>query len=433
MLSQIELTNTFSMPEMKQTLSLADFVDRQTDINRWMWYSAVDHLPELRKTYSLAEKKANEQKLSQQLDWLASGINRQFLDEEKRKHFADAAAHRLKVLGMSVLGLSYEQMAVLENEALIQSSQEFFQQARAFDPQISEADIFQASRNVWTSNYLQVLLGLEIHLTPAIFAYSMLYPVSDNYLDDPKRSKAEKIAFNRKFCAWLKGEFVPAAGKHEEQVRQLVAMIEGQYDRALYPQVYESLLAIHCAQDQSMRMPLAPVPPHTVDVVGITFKKGGTSVLADGVLAAGELSARQMEIIFNYGAFAQMMDDQEDVAGDLKEHSLTIFSEAARAGKLDLTMSRLFSYSAALLKDLDEFATARSLPLIQLSMKGIDLLLIDACLRTKQFYSLRYLRQLERFFPVRFGYMQQLRKKIKEKNLSLVRIIPAFFPAIQLA
>lgn len=423
----------FTMPKINEAVPFTDFVARQTDVNRLMWYAANDDLPKFARAFTRTEKLANEKKMSEQLDWLGNGLNRELINEEARKNFSDAATHRLKTLGMSIMGLTYEQLAVFENEALIQSSQQFFQQARQFDPDISEGDIFQASRNVWTCSYLQVLLGLPIQLTPAIFAYSMLYPVSDNYLDDPKRSKSEKIEFNQRFCAWLCGEKPATVNRHEEQVKRLVEMIESHYDRAVFPQVYESLLAIHCAQDESMRMPLAPVPAHSVDVVGITFKKGGTSVLADGFLVAGELTQRQMEIIFNYGAFAQMMDDQEDVGNDLKEHALTIFSEAARVGRLDRTMSRLFSYSATLLKDLDEFATARSLPLIQLSMKGIDLLLMDACMRTKKYYSWRYMRTLERYFPVRFGYMQQLRKKIQERNLTLGRLVKAFFPAMQLA
>ncbi len=421
------------MPMINDAVSFSEFVTRQTDVNRLMWYSALEDMPAFARAFSRAEKLTNEKKLSEQVDWLAAGLNRELVNEEARKNFSDAATHRLKTLGMNIMGLTYEQLAVFENEALIQSSQQFFQQARQFDPDISEGDIFQASRNVWTCSYLQVLLGLEIQLTPAIFAYSMLYPVSDNYLDDPKRSKSEKIEFNQRFCAWLHGEKPAAKNEHEEQVKRLVEMIESQYDRTAFPQVYESLVAIHCAQDESMRLPQAPVPPHSVDVVGVTFKKGGTSVLADGFLVAGVLTQRQMEIIFNYGAFAQMMDDQEDVAGDLKDHSLTIFSEAARVGRLDRTMSKLFSYSATLLKDLDEFASPRSLPLIQLSMKGIDLLLMDACLRTKKYYSWRYIYHLERFFPVRFGYMQQLRNKIQERNLSLGRLVKAFFPAIQLA
>ncbi len=32
---------------------------------------------------------------------------------------------------------------------------------------------------------LQLLLGIPVRVTPAIFAYSMLYPYGDNCLDDP--------------------------------------------------------------------------------------------------------------------------------------------------------------------------------------------------------------------------------------------------------
>ena len=319
---------------------------------------------------------------------------------------------------------------MLEREGLINIGQEFFRQARAFDPAISMDDIFQGSRNVWTAGYLQVLLGLEVKLTPAIFAYSMLYPVTDNYLDDPNHSSKEKMAFEGRFCAWLNGEVAVPLNAHEEKVCRLVKLIEGQYPRGQYKQVYESLLAIHCAQDQSVRLPKAPVPPYSVDVLGITIAKGGTSVLADGVLSAGELTEAQMQVIFNYGVFAQFMDDQEDVASDLKEGVLTVFSEAARTGKLDATMNRMFSFAGQILPGLNEFATPRSQPLIETSLKGIDLLLIDACLRMEAYFSRGYLQHLEQYFPVRFKYMKEVRRQIKKKNLSLERLASVFLPEV---
>lgn len=51
--------------------------------------------------------------------------------------------------------------------------------------QVTTKDILQASRNAWTARALQMLLGRDMGLTPAIFAYSMFYPYADNYLDDP--------------------------------------------------------------------------------------------------------------------------------------------------------------------------------------------------------------------------------------------------------
>ena len=55
--------------------------------------------------------------------------------------------------------------------------------ARAFDPTLSMADTIQACRNAWTCGGMQALLGQPMELTPATVAYSLLYPYSDNYLD----------------------------------------------------------------------------------------------------------------------------------------------------------------------------------------------------------------------------------------------------------
>jgi hypothetical protein len=205
-------------------------------------------------------------------------------------------------------------------------------------------------------------------------------------------------------------------------------MIEGQYPREVYPQVYASLLAIFYAQQDSLLLPKAPVAPYSVDVLGITLRKGGTSVLADGVLAAGELTLEQMKTIFDYGCFAQFMDDQEDVDSDRREHALTVFSEAAACGKLDLTMNRLFAYSRGILKELDGFMNKRSTPLIQVSLKGIDLLLIDACARTRNNYSRAYLNYLEAFFPVSYAALNDLQRQIQKRNLSIDRLMKVFWP-----
>ena len=374
------------------------------------------------------KKKSNLTQLIDQLNWLCTNLEHSFNDTNSRDRFTAAAGPRIKELGCHVLGLTSAQLDVFEQEGLVNLSEEFFQAARQFDPNISTEDIFQASRNVWTACYLQLLLGLKAKLTPAIFAYSMLYPVTDNFLDDPKRSKLEKLEFNQHFQAWLKGEKIKPINVHENAVLRLIQMIEAQYARNQYVQVYESLLAIFDAQLESMLMPNFPVHPYSVDVLGITLRKGGTSVLADGVLAAGELTVDQMKTIFNYGCFAQFMDDQEDVTEDLRNRQLTVFTEAARTGKLDDTMNRLFAYSKNIVKGLDLFISERTAPLIQVSLKGIDLLLIEACVRNQSFYSRFYLAYLEVFFPVSFASLKKLRNQVRRRNLSIERLVETFWP-----
>jgi hypothetical protein len=416
------------MQTMNSFISIPEFVTRQEEENRRRWYAAGEQLPGFAQVYTLEEKRVNQKRLNEQMDWLTASVKKPFRNATSQQHFSEAAGQRLKVLGMNVLGLTFEQLSVFESEHILDISRQFFKEAQQFDPRLSTADIFQASRNVWTSVYLQILLGFEASLTPAIFAYSLLYPVTDNFLDDPKRLRSEKVEFNQHFCTWLKGQTLPPLNEHETRVLRLIRLIEGQYPREAYPQVYESLLAIFHAQQDSLLLPKAPVAPYSVDVLGVTLRKGGTSVLADGVLAAGELTIEQMQTIFDYGCFAQFMDDQEDAGADRKAGALTVFSEAAAFGKLDLTMNRLFAYSRVILKELDGFMHARSTPLIQVSLKGIDLLLIDACMRTRANYSRTYLSYLETFFPVSFVALGDLQRQIKRRNLSLERLLNAFWP-----
>jgi hypothetical protein len=139
------------------------------------------------------------------------------------------------------------------------------EQARRFDPALSATDIFQASRNVWTAAGLQVLLGHRLELTPAIFGYSLLYPYTDNLLDDPNASADCKSAFNRRFRARLEGESLQPANHREGKVWALVDRIEGQYNRVRFPDVYRSLLAIQHAQEHSVGLRReAELPPDEV-------------------------------------------------------------------------------------------------------------------------------------------------------------------------
>lgn len=406
--------------------SFEDFVFFQTQKMRQAWYDAGDDFPGLHREYSLNQKKENEAILSAELDWLSQSLEIASLSESRRKEISEEAVFRAKAAGKKLFDLSDEQVNTLEREGIVQTSSLFFRMAREFDPELPTEQIFQASRNVWTMNYLQVLLDLPVQLTNSVFSYSMLYPVSDNLLDDPCLKRQQKMEFSRRFAAWLKGEDIPAQYEKEIQVLKLVKSIEQQYPRSQYTQVYESLLAIHAGQEKSLKLPCAPVLPYTFDVLGVAIEKGATSVLADGVLVAGKLQPWQMEIIFNYGVFAQFMDDQEDVAADLEQNALTVFTECASRGPLDKLMNRLFAFSRVVLKGLDAFEHERSRPLKEISLVGIDLLLIDACARTGKFYSRGYLNMLEKHFPFRFNYLREVRKKIKKKNLSVESLMRLF-------
>jgi hypothetical protein len=257
-------------------------------------------------------------------------------------------------------------------------------QARQFDSALSASDIFQASRNMWTATGLQVLLGEDPELTPAIFAYSLLYPYTDNLLDDPRTSAEAKSAFNRSFRGRLQGETVNPTDYREGRVWAPGDMIERQYDRVQYLDVYRSLLAIQNAQEASVGLRRdAELLPDQI-ARGI-FTKGGTSVLADGYLAKGQLTAEQAHFAFGWGVLLQLADDLQDVGEDLVAGTVTLFSDGS--DPLDLVTNRVFQFGNKVFDGLNAFRVPGLDPLKQLIRQSAATLLITAAGVAHNLYS----------------------------------------------
>ena len=404
------------------------FVEKQTEFLCDLWEECDGNGSSLSPLVPRHEKIANEEHLTDLLGWMENRMQQLPSDQRGRQTFSDQLISRAKLAGRKILQFTDEQMDCLEQLGVTRVAGDFFRQARDFDPFLPFDSIFQASRNVWTCNYLQTLMGLPAVLTPSVFAYSMLYPVSDNFLDDPRRSVKDKIEFNDHFSAWLIGDEAVPACWDEEDVRDLVRMIEIQYSRGNYPRVYESLLAIHKAQIKSLKMSKTSRRMEEREITAMTFEKGGTSVLADGFLVAGDLSQEEMEVIFNYGAFAQLMDDQEDIHDDLQAGSCTLFTNAYKRRNTGSLMDKVFQFSHLVLQGLNKFGNPTALPLKQMSMKGIDFLLIDAIQRTAKYYPGSYLQTMEAYYPFRFEYMKRVKKEISRKGFSMEHLLNLILP-----
>lgn len=324
------------------------------------------------------------------------------------------------------LGFSEEHRQLLLSKEFTDAAIQFAQTARRFDPTISGSAIFQASRNALAMNGIQALMGLPIQLTPSIFAYSMLYPYTDNYLDDPTIALDTKRAFNQRLEQRLRGAPISPANPQERAIYDLVGMIETQYDRATYPQVFASLLSIQRAQVASVRLLQEGAAPYEVDVLGISIVKGGTSVLADGYLVAGSLSEAQARCLFGYGAFLQLADDLQDVQQDRQDGLQTIFSQTAGRWPLDGLTSRTISFGSRVLEGLDAFTAHNAEPIKQLIRLSATQLLIDAVGRARHLYTSSYVRALEAHFPFRFGFVAECRRRINRERGSLMGLIEAF-------
>jgi hypothetical protein len=290
-------------------------------------------------------------------------------------------------------------------------------------------EIVQACRNAWTVYGLQPLFDEPAGITPSIIAYSLLYPYTDNYLDRPDASPEVKRRFCARFRQRLRGERLPASDAHEASIWELVSMIEGQYRRELNPQVFESLLAIHQAQEESIAQlgPGLSDGRHCIDdeILRISCAKGGTSVLADACLVRGWLTEQESRIAFDWGVLLQLGDDLQDIREDLRRGSATLFTRAAAAGiPLDSFVTQLLNFSQEVGAGLECLPTG-SATLKNLLRMSWHSLIVAAVANAPEFFSKAFLRELERSSPFRFAFLQARHKKLSNRHGLYVAVFNA--------
>jgi len=282
--------------------------------------------------------------------------------------------------------------------------------ARQFDPGLSQADIIQACRNAWTACGLQPLLGRPARLTPSILGYSLLYPYSDNHLDREDATREAKLEFSRRFRRRLHGDLAAAADDREAAVWALVELVEEEYPRARYPQVFDCLLAIHRAQEQS----LAQVRGNCGDeeLLAISCAKGGSSVVADACLAQPWLSEEESGFAFAWGVLLQLGDDLQDVREDGQRGSLTLFSGAAARGeRLDGRVRQLLNLSERVSARMDRMphGSATLKGLLRMSWRSLILM---AMAESHGCFSPEFLEEAEGWSPFRFGFLRKRRERL---------------------
>ena len=332
----------------------------------------------------------------------------------------------------SALGLESQAVQLLTNSFLPVATQ-LARWARSFDATLSMEDIIQACRNAWTSCGLQALLGQPMELTPSILAYSLLYPYSDNYLDRSGVSTANKLHFSRRFRQRLCGQRLCACNAHEEAVWTLVRLIEEQYPRPRYGQVFDCLLAIHGAQEQSIAQwkngDRGRNSADNVEVLRISCAKGGTSVLADACLAQPWLTPEESRFSFEWGILLQLGDDLQDVGEDLRCGSATLFTRAAAQGKpLDSLVMQLLNLSHQVAGRMDRLPNGTPVLKNLLRMSWRSLILM-AVADAQQFFSPPFLAQLEPCSSFRFNFLRTRNEKLTGRQALYDVLFDAFLEA----
>lgn len=376
------------------------------------WWETESTLPPFFKTYTLKEQKEIENEIAifvgKMLDYSVQYHpvkDTESLDFQEPISQTRSYVKRL----FNVAGIEIDDSFAT---GIVRSTNIFIDKVKNFDPAMAPENIYQALRNIWIMNTLQVYFGIEIGCTNSMFAYSMLYPYTDNIMDDVLTGVEEKLRLSQNLGQRLEGKPYSQPKGIEKKLDSLVELVEEEFPRHRFPVLFQSLLGIYNAQIRSLVQQRQDVPPHVVDIPGISFEKGGTSVLADGYLIKGELDEKQEDICFGLGAFLQLADDIQDIKMDKKNSHMTLFSQGAGKWKLDALANKLFRFIPVVVVPGKKKPALKKLD--DLFHKSFYLHIMEAVGKNSELYSDRYIKELQAHFPDRFSFLKKLRKKLRK-------------------
>ncbi len=410
--------------EWKEPLPYSDRVGRlQADIERYkrdylrLWWETSTELPRLGRIYEGRLQKSIAKKLFRFVDHASGRFDECPQGENEKSIWMEDFLAEIRKVAKNFLEMSDLYLDAVFQEDYVRSTQMFVDKAKEFDPQIKIEDLYQALRNAWIMNSLQMYLGLEVRFRDSIFAYSMIYPYMDNYLDDATLFLESKLRLIEKLKGWLEGQAIAYDNPHEGKIFRLIKLIEAEYDRDKFPGVYQSLLAIFNAQLKSLIQQKGHILPFEVDILDLSFEKGGTSVLADGFLVAGSLKDEEADFCFGFGALLQLADDIQDLVLDRENNHATIFSIPAGRYKMDRLASKLLNFISKVVDAKLDEQNSNEKTLKELILRNCSLLILEAIGKNGSYYSQEYGKNMQRYFPIPYAKLKKLRKKIKGKLL----------------
>jgi hypothetical protein len=393
-----------------------------------LWNGSVARSAQGGQRYGLEDQQEREKAYDEGLQAVEREVRRTPRTKAERIKTQDRMVASFARFSATALNLEDETIKLLTNSFLPVGTS-LARWARRFDPGLSMPDIIQACRNAWTACGLQPLLGERVSITPSILGYSLLYPYSDNYLDQEDVSAEAKLLFSERFRNRLRGEKLSAQDHREVALWKLVELIEGQYPRARYPQVFDCLFAIHRAQEESITQLRSCGNHGDIELLRMSCAKGGSSVLADACLARGWLSGEERRFSFDWGVLLQLGDDLQDVREDMRRGSVTLFSRAAALGRpLDGLVIQLLNFSEQVGDRMDRLPNGTKLlkDLLRMSWRS---LIIRAVADSHEFFSPGFLSEAERCSPFRFAFLRARNERLTSRQGLYAMLFDAFLEA----
>lgn len=391
-------------------MNLTDLIKNQEDFFspiKFDWNNASNTFPDFFETIPPSTRQCNEEYILASTD----KIKNQF----KRFHALPFMKHPWKKRTLQLIQDFLEQENIFHvhrylsgkaMDAFSDEMKQFIRAVRKFAPELSFGDMGQAARN-----YIVYAMFKEMHneksdFNLAAFGYSMMYPFSDNYIDNKANSPLDKERYNQLIYDQIKGLCPHSPILHYQKTCELINAIETVYPRDQDTDIYHLLLMMLDAQKQSIHQQNKSLPLTPSQRLDISVYKGGISVLIDRYFVKKELTKRDISFYLGFGFFLQLADDLQDIGEDYEKGHSTLFTIDINPTSLEKLVNKILHFLHHLMVGYQP----DNIKFKEFILSSSYFLIFSAVIGSKEFFSDHYINTIQQYLPVSSTFLTNYNK-----------------------
>jgi len=378
------------------------------------WLQTSTSFPNFLSINTYEKKYANEQfmndyatKIKKQLDNFPRLSRKRGIWKTNTLTLIESILHSEEIISIHSF-MDYKARQDLQNEL-----SEFLLLVRNFSPDLELESIGQAIRNYIVYAMFKQLNHRSSPLNRACLGYSMLYPFTDNYIDNTTYSKAQKLKYNQLIRDKIKGLPVKPITTHQRQTCQLLKEIETTYPRSQHKELFTLLLMMLEAQEESLKQNDTTTSISLSKRLDISLYKGGISVLIDYYFVNQNITKQDLYFYLAFGFFLQLADDLQDIEEDSKNGRQTIFTLENDCKANEHIVNKMFHFIFNIMSTYN----APNEGFKELLLSNCYQLIFMSILDSSKFFSTNYLCTMEAYLPITPTYWEVIsKKKLKSQS-----------------
>lgn len=391
------------------------------------WLQTGNSFPDFLSITTSKTKAENEHYIKKHSSHIQKQLERKPRFSLRRKKWKKETLSLIEniLLHESILSL-HSYIDDLSLNSLQSELSEFLATVRKFAPELDFEGIGQAFRNYIVYAMFKQLNNQKAPLDQACFAYSMLYPFTDNFLDNENYSDLEKLNYNQLIRNKIEGRLIAPVHAHHKKTCQLLQIIEDNYSRDSNSDLYLLLLMMLEAQEKSLNQQNSKYYLSSSKRLDISLYKGGVSVLIDYYFVNSNMTESDLYFYLSFGFFLQLADDLQDIGEDLNNDRQTLFTVDTKPESVEKLVNKMFHFINHIITIYD----APNEKFKALILSSCYQLVFMSVMKSNTYFSKNYLHHFENYFPVTLSFWENegsygLEKNIQKPALNYMQILDA--------